>query len=81
MSRDIERRVIRLERDRHTAAPDMVMSDSPEIPDDALENWRHYVGTGRASVSGRVLCFHSPELTEEEWAVQCARDGFGPTLQ
>ncbi|MGA0595161.1 hypothetical protein [Enterovirga sp. CN4-39] len=75
MSRDIERRVIRLERDRHTAAPDMILSDSPEIPDDALENWRHYVASGRANVSGRVLCFHSPELTEEEWLASAALPG------
>ena len=81
MSRDIERRVIRLERDRHTAAPDMIMSDSPEIPEDALENWRYYVATGQANVSGRVLCFHSPELTEEEWAAECVRGGYGPAPQ
>jgi hypothetical protein len=78
MSRGIERRVIRLERDRHFDPPTAILADRPVTEEEAAEalaNWRELVFSGRAAISGIALCLTCErDMTEEEWLAECAPD-------
>lgn len=64
------KRMDRIEAKRHVGAPTKIVADRPITDDgaqDALTNWRAWVGDGRAKLRGDVLFVTSPPMTVEEW--------------
>ena len=71
LSRDLERRLARIEVKRGTplAEPTSIFSNRPLEADPAviLRDWRAWVASGRARLVGQSLHIMHPRLTREQW--------------
>ena len=71
MSRNIDRRLSKLESERLDHAPTHIFADRPMAAGEGeamIANWRELVAAGEASVSGCVLFVLAPEpMTVAEW--------------
>lgn len=74
-TRDLDRRLARIEARRHVGTPTAIFSSRPLAEgeaEEAIANWQEWVADGRASIMGQCLFIRTPRMTAEEWMAATA---------